>query len=66
MNEQWRRTDADAHEAKAEALKFAEETVDGVMEVLAPIEQPIIRNAVAVMQRARERHETAAKLGKVA
>lgn len=66
LNRQWRAAAVEAHEAKAEGLKFAADTVEGVIEVLAPIEQPIIRSAVALLRRAAERHDAAAKLGAVA
>jgi hypothetical protein len=66
VNEQWRTADAEAHEAKAEALSFACGVLEGVTPVLDSVEQPILRNAHDVLERARERHEQAAKLGAVA
>jgi hypothetical protein len=66
VNEQWRQQDADAHEAKAEALAFAALTLQGVTDALEPIEQPVMRNAVTLLTRAQERHEHAAALGRAA
>lgn len=66
MNEQWKQADADAHADKADALAVAIETVGGVLPMLDAIEQPTIRNAVALLERARDRHEQAAKLGRAA
>jgi hypothetical protein len=66
MNEQWKHSDADAHADKADALAVAIETVGGVLPMLDAIEQPTIRNAVALLERARDRHEQAAKLGRAA
>lgn len=65
-NTQWRGAEADAHEAKADALRFAAETVEGIIDALEPLEQPSVRNAVAVMERARERHDAAGRLAAVA
>lgn len=66
MNDQWRNLDADAHESKAEALDFASQTVEGVEPMLDAVEVPVIRNARAILERARNRHIDAAKLGRVA
>lgn len=66
MNEAWRHSDADAHMAKAEALDVALETLKGVEAMLDAVEQPIIRNTVALLTNAKERHENAAALGRAA
>jgi hypothetical protein len=65
-NEAWRGPDADAHLAKAEALEHAAETLAGVEGILDVVEAPVIRNAVALLERARDRHEHDAKLGRAA
>lgn len=62
MNEQWKTAAAEADMAKAEALEHAAHVVTGVEEILDAVEMPIVRNTVAVLERARERHEAAAKL----
>lgn len=66
MNEQWRGVDAEAHEAKAEALSFAVGVLDGVLPILDAIEQPLVRNTRALLERAQKRHNDAAKLGRAA
>lgn len=63
MNEAWRSADAEAHSAKAEAIQNAIDTLAGLNGALDSIEGSLVRNTVGVLDRARERHETAAKLG---
>ena len=62
MNEAWESAYADAHQAKAEALEQAIGCLEGLDGALDNIESPVIRNAVALLERARERHERAGKL----
>jgi hypothetical protein len=66
MNEAWRNFDADAHQAKAEALGIAIEALAGIKDALDSVEQRAITQTVALLDRARERHDDAAKLMVVA
>ena len=66
MNEQWRTADAEASAAKAEAIQFALDTLRGIDGTLDTIETRLVRNTASVLERARDRHETAAKLKAVA
>ena len=66
MNESWKSADADAHLAKAEAIQNAVDSLQGLDGVLDAIETPTVRNVIALLERARDRHETAAKLQAVA
>jgi hypothetical protein len=66
MNDDWRHADVDANHAKAEAIQHAIDTLRGLDGALDSIETPLIRNTIAVLERARDRHETAAKLRAVA
>ncbi len=66
MNEQWRQPEREAHEAKAEALAHAANTLRGLDGLLDPIEGSMVENTVAMLDRAREKHERAAALARVA
>jgi hypothetical protein len=65
-NDSWRAVAAEASAAKAEAIDYAVNVLAGIDGALDPIETPQLRNAVAVLERARDRHAAAAKLGAVA
>jgi hypothetical protein len=66
VNEQWRNADADAHEAKAEAIETAMEALAGLTGALDSVEELAIVQTVNLLQRARARHDKAAKLGRAA
>lgn len=66
MNDGWRNADADASHAKAEAIQNAVDTLAGLDGALDAVETPTLRNTIRLLERARDRHETAAKLRAVA
>lgn len=62
MNDSWRKLDAEAHEAKAEALSVAIAQLAGVAGLVKPPLAMMIEQTIIGMQHELEAHEQAAKL----
>jgi peptide deformylase len=65
LNEQWRNVDADAHDAKAEAIQHAIDALTGLEGALDTVEALQVAGAKHLLERAAARHAEAAKLTRV-
>lgn len=64
MNETWKQLEADAHEAKGEALDLAHDTLAGVIDIVEKLNRPHIDAAMDALAVEAKRHHDAATLAR--